>query len=186
MQTALIPYSEVLSRLKALAETNIDPTMLVALAAPAFIFPLERLDKGRSKPFLPPMPNRVTDKLKRLLDTPIRDSVLWHPCFEEELACAARQPEKELGDIGDLPWEPPGPKRRVRFAAYTMRHALAHGNVLTFGSPVEQVYFFTPGPRSHFGSDPRKRRWNALRMTPRALLEFLLKWGELMVEVEES
>jgi len=149
-------------------------TLMLAIATSGFIIPLERLKPGSEHSH----PSRDRDKHR---DAQKEFDKLWDSKF-----CGSRIWGKDPGSwkcgilesIEGIPdsWEELNknpktisPDKTVRNTFKTMRNALAHGNILTRGNPIDAIIFLSQ--RCEESSE-----YNYISVSPQDFRKFLNNW----------
>lgn len=163
-------------------------TLMLCLAMPSIVVPLERLAGPRStaKGESSGHPSRDWERfeqaksgLEDLFEIPFRGSPLWPDAassswFFGELSDVSNGPDSwaELGTPKAL-----GPERKAKTVLLHIRNALAHGNIFTRGNPeIEQIILLSRPE----GAD----RFRFLAVSPADFRGFLKNWLEFLRKLE--
>jgi hypothetical protein len=167
---------------------NREVTLMLCVAMPSIVVPLERLAAPRStsKGEHPGHPSRDWERfeqakssLDNLFEQAFRGSPLWpntasSSWFFDELSDVSSGPDSwaELGAP-----KPLGPDKKAKTVLMHIRNALAHGNIFTRGNPeIEQIILLSRPE----GAD----RFRFLAVAPADFQGFLKNWLEFLRELE--
>src|SRR5271166_3508715 len=153
-------------------------TLAIMVAAAGFVVPYERLTVGHpsgdSKRFV-----GAAEKLKLLLDQPFTSSVLSNKM-------SSTWYEGTVGSVnGDLDWyglqrKPFSKEIKGRAALKVIRNGLAHGNIFTFGDPIQAIIFFE---KKDFNDVGVARCYSYVYVAPRDFCQFLKNWFDFLDDV---
>jgi hypothetical protein len=164
-----------------------DLTLMLCVAMPGIVIPLERLAAPRLEPPRRGHPLKDWERfdeakcaLERLYEQPFLGSCLW-PNAAPESWCG-----DDLGNVSSSPdcWselrkpKPLGKDKRIRSVLGHIRNSLAHGNILTTGdSEIQQVIFV-----SERAKDSGKFKF--LLATPADFRRLLMHWLQFVSDLE--
>jgi hypothetical protein len=163
-------------------------TLLLSVAAPSIVIPLERLAGPKHGPTgaWPGHPSRdwqrfqeAKAKLDVLLDQPFLGSALWPESSAsswsfDELADVSRDPDfwPELQQP-----KPVGPNKKAKTVVWHVRKALAHGNIFTRGRPdIEQIILLSQVAQNVY-------KFSFLAVAPADFRGFLRNWLDFLREL---
>jgi hypothetical protein len=182
--------AELLGQFEKLAQLRRrEVTLMLCIATPSIVVPLERLAGPRSKPEgeQPGHPSRDWEKfvqaksdLDRLFILPFKGSRLWPDVSASSWS---------FGKLSDVSGEPDswgelsapkrlGPDKKAKAVLLHMRHALAHGNIFTRGRPeIEQIILLSQRA-------PNVNKFNFLAVAPADFRIFLQNWMEFLRDLK--
>jgi hypothetical protein len=151
-------------------------TLTIMVASAGFVVPYERLKpdhpSGDSKKFAD-----AAEKLKSLLDQPFMSSVVcnkmnstWH---DGKVASVNGDPDSWDGLRKRKPFSK---DKKVSTTLKVIRNGLAHGNIFTFGNPIQAIVFI----KKNFNDVGVVRDYSFVFVAPREFLQFLENWFDFL------
>src|SRR5271166_3457918 len=155
-------------------------TLAIMVASAGFVVPYERLTPGHpsedSKRFV-----GAAEKLKSLLDQAFMSSVLSNKMssawYEGKVGSVNGDPDSWDGLQKRKPFSK---EKRVRATLKVIRNGLAHGNIFTFGNPIQAIIFFE---KKNFNEVGVVRDYSFVYVAPRDFCQFLENWFHFLNDV---
>jgi len=159
-------------------------TLALMVATAGFVIPYERLKPDGGEIDHPSGDNKrfsdTAQQLRDLLEEPFLSSAVWGT------SASTWHYVKKLKSVTGDPNEWPEFRNRKPFSRdktvgsvlKVIRNALAHGNIFTFGDPIEAIIFI----RTHPSDKKEVQNYSLVSVAPGDFVIFLNKWFDFLNE----
>ena len=163
---------------QSLSKLDMEVTIMLSVASSGFTMPFERLRPVDKKPDYEDVERlkKARKQMNILLGKKFIGSTVW-PLSDASSWLHRKEVESVKGDPNQWPELYDGKStivgRDVHSILAHLRNALAHGNILTLGNPIDKIIFLSRYRDEH---GCLTDKFNMLAVTSSDLRKFLLNW----------